>query len=140
MEDLDNERSDCMTHDVQITTMAPVNDSETEVLEVSIRGFLDTMAAYSLQERVHQRISEGQYWYIINLQDLDHISSAGIGFFSGLALELRRHQGEVVFLHVPEHVRHVFTITRLSEIFTICDDAASALRVMTQARQSMLCG
>jgi hypothetical protein len=33
----------------------------------------------------------------------------------------------LVFVHIPEQVKHIFTITRLIELFTVCDSAAAAL-------------
>jgi len=120
-----------MSNDVQITAIG----SHDDVLEISIRGFLDTMAAYSLQEEVHELIGEGQYRYLMNLEELEQISSAGIGFFSGLVMELRKHHGDLVFVHIPEHVQHVFKMTRLIELFTVCDSVAAALDFMDNTRQ-----
>ncbi len=121
-----------MSHDVQITRIG----SQKDVLEISIRGILDTTVAYSLQKEVHKLIDEGQYRYLINLEKLEQISSAGIGFFSELVVELRKHQGDLVFVNIPEHVQHVLKITRLFELFTVCDTVAAALDVMNNARQS----
>jgi hypothetical protein len=66
-----------MTADVHITAIG----SQANVLEIAIRGFLDTMAAYALQERIHAQIIAGHHRYVINLEALEQISSAGIGFF-----------------------------------------------------------
>jgi anti-anti-sigma factor len=92
------------------------------------------MAAYSLQEQVHTLIGEGKCRFLINLEELDQISSAGIGFFSGLVMELRKLQGDLVFVHIPEQVQHVFKITRLIELFTICDNVPAALAFMEGAQ------
>ncbi len=121
-----------MSNDVQISVVG----AQADVLEISIRGYLDTMAAYSLQEQVQTLIGEGKYRYLINLDGLEQISSAGIGFFSGLVMELRKYHGDLVLVHIPEHVQHLFKITRLIELFTVCDNVASALEFMDTARQS----
>ena len=121
-----------MTNDVQITMVG----SQADVVEIVIRGYLDTMAAYALQEHIQKYIREGKYRYLINLEDLEQISSAGIGLFSGLVMELRRHQGDLAFVHIPEQVQHIFKITRLIELFTVFDDTESALDFMDHMRQS----
>jgi anti-anti-sigma factor len=115
-----------MKNDVQVKTVG----SQADIVQISIRGYLDTMAAYSLQEQVQGLITEGKYRYLIDLEDLEQVSSAGIGFFSGLVMELRKFQGHLVFVHIPEQVQHLFKITRLIELFTVCDDASSALAML----------
>jgi len=115
-----------MTNDVQISTIG----SQADIIEISSHGYLDTMAAYSLQEQVHELIGEGKHRYLINLEALEQISSAGIGFFSGLVMELRKQQGTLIFVHIPEQVQHLFKITRLIELFTVCDSVSSAMALL----------
>ena len=115
-----------MSNDVIIGTIG----SQADITLIHIRGFLDTVVAYSLQEQIYALISAGSYKYIIDLKELEQISSAGIGLFSGLVMELRKHHGQLIFLHVPEQVEHVFKITRLIELFIIgenMDQAVAAL-------------
>ena len=112
-----------MNTNVQISTTG----SQANITLINIRGFLDTMVAYDLQEQVNDLLEEGTCKYIVDLEGLEYISSAGIGFFSDLVLRLRKRQGQLVFIHIPEQVQHLFKITRLFEIFTVEDTMQSAL-------------
>lgn len=112
-----------MTNTVQVSTTG----SQADITLIQIRGFLDTMVAYTLQEQVNALLEEGKCKYIVNLEELEHISSAGIGFFSDLVLKLRKRQGQLVFIHIPEPVQHLFKITRLMEIFTVEETMQDAL-------------
>jgi len=104
-----------MNNNIQIKEIG----SQSDIRLINIWGALDTVVVYHLQEKVDRLIEDGIFKYIINLEKLEHISSAGIGLFSAMALELRKHHGKIIFIHVPEQVLHLFEITRLIEFFTI---------------------
>lgn len=115
-----------MTNNIRISTAGP----QADIALIDIRGFLDTVVAFSLQEQVNTLIGTGMRKYIINLEELEHISSAGIGFFSGLALELRKYQGKLVFINIPEQVQYLLKLTRLIEIFTVGQNLQDAFHLL----------
>jgi len=104
--------------------------AQSDIRLINIRGFLDTVVVYHLQEEIDALIEHGIVKYIISLEELEYISSAGIGLFSGMVLELRKHHGQIIFIHVPEQVLHLFEITRLIEIFTIRDTIHEAITIL----------
>lgn len=120
-----------MTNNVQIKTIG----TQADIMLISIRGFLDTVVAYHLQEKVNALIEDGKCKYIINLAELEHISSAGIGIFSEMALKLRKQHGKFIFINVPEQVWHLFKITRLAEIFPIETSVATAVTTIEAAEE-----
>ena len=115
-----------MSNNVQIKKIG----SQSDIRLINIRGPLDTVEAYHLQEKMDTLIEDGILKYIVNLEELEHISSAGIGIFSAVALELRKLQGQIIFIHVPEQVLHLFEITRLIEFFTIKESINEAITIL----------
>jgi anti-sigma B factor antagonist len=115
-----------MSTNVQISTIG----SQSDIMLIKIREFLDTVVVYYLQEKVDTLMKDGIFKYIIDLEELEHISSAGIGLFSSMALELRKFQGKLVFINVPDQVRHLFEITRLIEMFTLKQSIQEALTAL----------
>ena len=91
----------------------------SDIRLITIRGVLDSMTAYPLQDRVEALIEEGDRKYLIDLEEVEHISSAGVGFFSAVILKLQRHHGKVLFVNIPPQVYEVLELTRLIEIFTV---------------------
>ena len=75
-----------MSNNVQIKEVG----SRSDIRLINIRGLLDTVIAYRLQEKMDILIEDGIFKYIIDLEELEHISSAGIGLFSAMALELQK--------------------------------------------------
>jgi anti-anti-sigma factor len=101
--------------------------SQSDIMLIKIRGFFDSVAAYQFQEKVHTLIDDGIVKYIVDLEELEHVSSAGIGFFYNLTMELRKHHGKIIFTNVPEQVGYLFNITRLIEIFPLRESVSAAV-------------
>jgi anti-anti-sigma factor len=118
-----------MNDDVKIGTIG----AQEDILQIFIRGSLDTIVAYHLQERVETLIDEGYRKYLIDLEKLDYISSAGVGLFSAVILYLRRRQGKVIFMNIPDHVYEVLKLTRLIEMFTIAETVEEAIAELEHA-------
>ncbi len=115
-----------MINDVKISTI----EGQAEILSIIIRGSLDTMLAYHLKEDVEKKIQQGHLKFLVNLKDLEYISSAGVGVFSALILHLKKQDGRIIFVSVPESVHDVLHLTRLIEIFTIVETDEQAIQYL----------
>lgn len=115
-----------MSNNVRIKEIGAQND----ITLITIRGSLDTVVAYHLQEQVEALIENGCYKYLIDLKELKHISSAGVGLFSAVILDLQRHNGEIIFVNIPDQVHQVLKITRLIEILTLAESMEEALAIL----------
>ena len=122
-----------MINEVQIGTIG----ARADIILIKIRGFLDAVVAYHLQEKVDPLLKKGIFKYIINLEELEHISTAGIGFFSGLAMELQKHHGKIIFTNVPVLVQHLFNTTGLIGIFPIRESVKDAVTAIESAANSV---
>lgn len=115
-----------MSNNIKISTI----EAEQQIVLVTIRGSLDTVAAFHLQEQVQDLINAGHCKFLINLKELEHIGSAGIGLFSAIILDLERHHGKVVFINISEQVYEILQLTRLIEIFTIAQTQKEAVALL----------
>ena len=113
-----------MSSDVKISSIG----THTNISLIAIRGSLDTMFAYKFEEEVDALINEGQRKYVIDLAEVEYISSAGIGVLSAFILRLQRQQGVVRFINLPENVDEILHLTHLIRIFTISESQEHALR------------
>lgn len=109
---------------IQIEKVEP----HVDIAMVQIDGSLDTVASYALQEQMEKLIDSGVYKFIVNLEKLDYISSAGIGVFPGLSYAIKIHQGGIVFIHVPEKIAKLFAMLGLTTIFEIRETTEEALK------------
>ena len=109
--------------DIQVETL----DSHADIVMVRIKGPLDTVAAYAFQEKMEELIASGVYKFIINLEELDYISSAGIGVFPGVSHTLKSHQGNIVFAHVSAKTVKLFKMIGLTALFPVRSTIEEAL-------------
>lgn len=96
-------------------TIQKTVENETEVLAIS--GRLDTQTAPALEQEL-DNIGEGCKMLILNLSDLEYISSAGLR----VILKIQKYmetKGKMKLTCVNENVMEVFDITGFVDILTI---------------------
>ena len=101
--------------------------SQADIVVIQAYGSLDTVGAYTLQKKLNALIRAGIYKFIIDLDQLDYISSAGIGVFPAISGELQIHAGELIFARVPEKIYKLFELVGLITQFTITETVEQAL-------------
>lgn len=64
--------------------------------------------------------------FLIDLGELKHLSSEGLNVLLHILTKSRNAGGETVLFNLSTHVKSLFIITKLSNIFTITNDLKSA--------------
>lgn len=101
--------------------------NQADIAVLQVYGSLDTVSAYTFQEQLEALIHSGWYRFIIDLDQLEYISSAGIGVFPAISGELQWYDGEIMFARVPEKIYKLFELVGLTTQFTITDTVEQAL-------------
>ena len=92
------------------------NRSEITLLPA---GRLDTTTAPQLEEQINA-VSEGAERLILDFQDLDYLSSAGLRvLLSAHKAFMKRGSGEMIICHVNETIQEVFEVTGFMDIFNV---------------------
>ncbi len=86
-------------------------------LTVAISGRLDTLSSPDFEKEMTPAI-EGVEELVIDLKDLDYISSAGLRVLLGLA-QTMEDQGKMVVTNPNDAVMDVFSVTGFDDILTI---------------------
>ena len=90
--------------------------SENGTLYVSVDGRLDTTTAPELERELGDL--EGTTDLIIDMKELDYISSAGLRVILKAQKTMNR-KGAMKLINVGENIMEVFEITGFSDILTI---------------------
>lgn len=106
-------------------TMQTRKTQEGTVL--SITGRMDAVTAPEIEKGLSALVDNGEKRLIIDLKDLEYISSAGLKSILVLAKRLKREEGNMVFANLQGHVMEVFRISGFYDLFTICDSVDDAL-------------
>lgn len=82
------------------------------------RGYLDATSGLGLEDAVQEQISAGVRHLVLDLSEVDYISSAGWGLFASAAGRLRDLGGDFSLVGMQPEVA---TIYRLLEFHTIIE-------------------
>jgi anti-sigma B factor antagonist len=111
-------------------------NGEARVAEVRLRGFLDTTGVTHLDGARKRIIAGGHHLVILDLEELDYMSSSGMGSIMAFFQELRRHDGNMVLLRPSRRVMDLLNILGFSQLFPIAGDRTAAADFLTAVRRS----
>jgi anti-sigma B factor antagonist len=96
--------------------------NEKEVF-VSVTGEIDAYTAPKLREELLP-LTEGKNKVItVNLKDVSYLDSTGLGVFVGIFKQLKKNEGELKLVELSDRLKRLFTITGLSHIMSISENA-----------------
>ncbi|MEO8355719.1 MAG: STAS domain-containing protein [Chloroflexota bacterium] len=98
---------------------------------LSIIGRADSAEAPRLEQALRAVIGRGMYKLVIDMSQLEYMSSAGLRALAEAQRQVMHHnRGEMVLTQVPDNVREALALVGFTEHFKIIDPAASALAYM----------
>src|SRR5512139_1279992 len=101
---------------------------EKAAVVVTVKGRMDAVTAPEFEKNVIDLISKGEKTFVVNLGELDYISSAGLRSILALAKKLKEKEGKIYLAGLRGPVEEVLKILGFSSMFKIFDSDESALR------------
>lgn len=80
-----------------------------------------------LRATLRQAMSEGKNRILLNLAEVSHIDSSGLGELVAGFVSLRKSGGELKLLHLNQRVRELMVITKLLTVFEVFEDEQDAV-------------
>lgn len=100
---------------------------DEKALIITASGRLDTTTAQDFEAKCLELLPTGDKNFIIDLSDVEYISSAGLRSILSVGKKVRSDEGNLSFCSLKGMVREVFEISGFSSIFTIHDTREQAL-------------
>lgn len=94
---------------------------------LKIKGRLDAGTAGSLEESLTTFNDEPKVRVLLDCQELEYISSAGLRVLLASAKELKKTGGKIGLIALNPNVKQVFEISGFTSIFPIYEDPKQAL-------------
>lgn len=101
--------------------------NNTEIQIVDLGGFLDAHTVPQLENTLNSLFKIGQYKIILNMLELQYISSAGLGLLVGVIDEIKNNKGNIFVVNLAPNVYRVFDILGFTKIFQIFCGETEAL-------------
>lgn len=89
---------------------------------IELSGFLDAHTVNSFEGRLEDLLEEGRCKMVIDLQDLNYISSAGIGALMAMTQKLRNNGGDLILFRPNEKVYKILDLLGFTKIFNVATD------------------
>jgi anti-sigma B factor antagonist len=105
-------------------------DAATHVI---IEGNVDASTSGALREYLDDLLSSGVESFVIDLAKVPFLDSSGLATLVHTFKRVRIGNGDVVLCSLQPDVLSLFELTRLTRVFTICDDVVSAEAVAAAA-------
>ena len=104
------------------------------VVIYKLSGKITTEFDYEeLEAKVFSMLNKNYYRIVFDLKNLTHTNSSGISLFMRTLTKARIMGGELVLTHISGNVEKIFQISKLDEIYTICEsnvDAANHFKTL----------
>lgn len=108
--------------------MEITEDKRGDLFILVLKGRLDSITSNKLEERFLALLDQGEKKVILDLSQLDYISSAGLRVLLMVSKRLRSANGKIVLSSMQDRVKEVFDIAGFSSIFTIFHSQEEAIR------------
>ena len=95
---------------------------------ITLNGRVDSATAPQLTQALENANNEGKYKLVVNMKDLEYMSSAGFrALLSAQRNSKRYNRGEVVLAAVPERISEALELAGFTELFKTFDDPLQAV-------------
>ena len=112
-----------------------ITDEPKNGKRISLAGSLDTDTAPQLEARIDESIDSSVTALILDMKDLEFLSSAGLGIIFMTMKELKNRQGQIMLINLQPQIQRVFEIIKAMDgmnIFKDREEMDSYLAVMQQ--------
>jgi anti-anti-sigma factor len=103
-------------------------DRKADALILALSGKLDATTAKPFEEKIIEVINSRAQRLVLDLSQLEYISSSGLRVFLLAAKRLQRTDGKMVFCGLQDHVRQVFDLAGFSSILSIYGSRDEAIK------------
>ncbi|MBN2385006.1 STAS domain-containing protein [bacterium] len=99
-----------------------------QVILIKLKGFLNADSSPAFEETLQNLMDRHMYKIIIDFQELEYISSAGVGCFIGNIKRARNNRGDIRFLGLPAKIKRVFQLLDFEDFFQMFENEDEALQ------------
>jgi anti-sigma B factor antagonist len=112
-------------NNISISFSKPEGNSAISI--VNVGGFIDTTTSSELEKGIKQLLREQRFDIIIDLADVDYISSAGWGIFISEIKKIRENGGDLKLASMVGDVYEVFELLEFQTILESYDNVEEAV-------------
>lgn len=93
---------------------------------LAVHGEIDMASAPTVRRAVMDLLGDGVRWLVLDLSGVGFVDSTGLGVLVGALKRVNAEAGDMTIVCDRENVLELFRMTRLTAVFRIHPDVASA--------------
>jgi anti-anti-sigma factor len=93
---------------------------------LALAGRMDTVAAPQFEEACDPWLRGGEKTIVVDLTQLEYISSMGLGYLLSVNKKLQSSSGKLVVCGLTGMVKEVFRLSGFNKLFAVYDTAEAA--------------
>ena len=103
-------------------------DRKADAVILALSGKLDATTAKTFEDKILGVINSGTHRLVIDLSQLEYVSSSGLRVFLLAAKRLQATDGKIVCCGLQDHIRQVFDLAGFSSILPIYGSRDEAIK------------
>jgi len=100
---------------------------------LNVKGYLDAHTAPELENVFNSLINDKHFKVVVNFNDLQYISSAGLGVFMAYVETMRENNGDIKFSNLKDDVFNIFDLLGFPLLYEFYKDEKEAIDKYNQA-------
>ena len=108
--------------------MQMIEEKVDDIYIYKLSGRLDSNTSIAFEEKIMQTIEGGSNHVIVDFENIEFLSSAGLRALLNITKDLNRRAGKIVLCSMAEYVREVFAISGFDTIMTIVSSLDGAIK------------
>ena len=117
-----------------------ITDEPKNGKRISLVGSLDTDTAPQLEARIDESIDPSVTTLILDMKDLEFLSSAGLGVIFMTMKELKSRQGKIIMINLQPQIQRVFELIKALDGMSIFKDREEMDAYLAAMQQQVLDG
>ena len=95
---------------------------------LTLNGRLDASSSSEFREKILQLIEDGTKKIILDCENLDYISSAGLRVVLEATKEIKRHGGKLMLCSLQDYIKEVFEVAQFDSFLHIGGTLEEAIK------------
>jgi anti-sigma B factor antagonist len=110
---------------IQVST--EVAGSRNQISIIKVGGYIDTTTSSELERSLDSLLKQGRFFLIVDLGNVDYISSAGWGIFISEIKSIRENGGDLKLVRMVPDVYEIFELLEFHHILDVYDTVDEAI-------------
>lgn len=111
-----------------ITVNITEHPQNRDITLLSIKGFIDTTTAPEFEKRFLSVLNDKKFKLVVDLKDVNYISSAGWGIFISEIKRIRNQKGDLILVGMNPEVSEVFELLEFNTILKAFPNVDAAVK------------